>query len=179
MALIDKLESIQGQTSALLDYANGVTGAGDTRLGDAIRTLADGYGGGCGIEPYYTETVEVTTDLTAGGTQDIRINRITDLNIPTLLVVRHLSDAPVDNAIYAATWVTQYKGDNNPTVTNTLNRLQSGASLGASSSYGIRHYQTNTYNKFQSIRFAGNASYPIYPGAYSVSYYDLSAVLGG
>lgn len=38
-------ESFPAKLSALLAYANSVTGAGDVRLGDAIRTLCEGYGG--------------------------------------------------------------------------------------------------------------------------------------
>lgn len=34
--------------TALTTYANGVTGASDTTLSDAVSTLADGYGGGGG-----------------------------------------------------------------------------------------------------------------------------------
>lgn len=37
------------QMSALLAYANEVTGASDTKLGDAVYSLAEGYGGGGGI----------------------------------------------------------------------------------------------------------------------------------
>lgn len=39
-------DSFPAKLSALLAYSNGVTGAGDVRLGDAIRTLCEGYGGG-------------------------------------------------------------------------------------------------------------------------------------
>lgn len=48
MALIQKLNDIKSQTDALLTYANETTGAGDTRLGDAVKTLADGFGSGGG-----------------------------------------------------------------------------------------------------------------------------------
>ena len=60
----EKLEAINAQTTALLDYANGVTGAADTRLGDAVRTLADGYGqgGGGGLE----FLGECTVDMSVG-----------------------------------------------------------------------------------------------------------------
>lgn len=36
--------------NALTTYANGVTGASDTNLTDAVHTLADGYGQGGGAE---------------------------------------------------------------------------------------------------------------------------------
>lgn len=45
-ALTEKMNEIEAQRSALLAYANETTGVGDTRLGDAVRTLVDGYGQG-------------------------------------------------------------------------------------------------------------------------------------
>lgn len=38
--------AISSRLAALLAYANETTGAGDTTMGDAIRTLCEGYGGG-------------------------------------------------------------------------------------------------------------------------------------
>ena len=46
MGLTEKLIQIKSETDALLEYANQATNAGDTKLGDAIRTLADGFGKG-------------------------------------------------------------------------------------------------------------------------------------
>ena len=37
---------MSAKLAALLAYSNEVTGAGDTRMGDAIKTLCEGYGGG-------------------------------------------------------------------------------------------------------------------------------------
>ena len=60
--------------NALTTYANGVTGASDTNLSDAVRSLADGYGGGgsgltfefigewTGYLPEYTNTYAESTD---------------------------------------------------------------------------------------------------------------------
>lgn len=42
---------MSAKLAALLAYSNEVTGAGDTRMGDAIKTLCEGYGGGEPIEP--------------------------------------------------------------------------------------------------------------------------------
>lgn len=36
----------KSRLDALLTYANGVTGQADTNIGDAIKTLCDGFGGG-------------------------------------------------------------------------------------------------------------------------------------
>ena len=53
MTLKSTLDDIKSRLTALLTYANGVTGESDTSIGDAIETLADGYGQG-GQEPYYS-----------------------------------------------------------------------------------------------------------------------------
>lgn len=44
----EKLTASKNGLDALLAYANGVTGGADANIGDAIRTLADGYGQGGG-----------------------------------------------------------------------------------------------------------------------------------
>ena len=54
MALKTTLEDTQDRLEALLTYANSVTGASDTSLGDAIETLANGYGQGGGEQIYYS-----------------------------------------------------------------------------------------------------------------------------
>lgn len=46
MTLKSTLDDIKSRLTALLAYANGVTGESDTSIGDAIETLADGYGQG-------------------------------------------------------------------------------------------------------------------------------------
>lgn len=75
MALIDKAlaalandQEISAQTSALLDYANGVTGAADTRLGDAVRSLAAGYGKGGGNVWDTVVDTTLTEDMTTAYT---------------------------------------------------------------------------------------------------------------
>lgn len=47
--------------TALTTYANGVTGESDTTLSDAVASLADGYGGGSGLE-YEEGTYTATED---------------------------------------------------------------------------------------------------------------------
>lgn len=46
--LKDKLTQIKDEDNALLSYANERTGSNDTKLGDAVKTLADGFGSGGG-----------------------------------------------------------------------------------------------------------------------------------
>lgn len=73
MALTDVLTDIKSRLNALVTYANGVTGASDTSVGDAVRTLAAGYGqGGSGKsleEIYSLDYVVETSDTSAPSTQ--------------------------------------------------------------------------------------------------------------
>lgn len=46
MALKTTLESVKSRLDALLIYANSVTGASDTSIGDAVYTLAEQIRGG-------------------------------------------------------------------------------------------------------------------------------------
>lgn len=50
MTIGEKLEASKNGLDALLDYANRTTGADDSNIGDAIKTLADGYGGGSDVD---------------------------------------------------------------------------------------------------------------------------------
>lgn len=64
--------------SGLLTYANGVTGESDTNLGDAVRTLADGYGGGGGLPTGFTAiatgTHTLSEDVPGGSTFTVTHN---------------------------------------------------------------------------------------------------------
>lgn len=67
MAIKQTLEDSKSRLDALLTYANGVTGAEDTNIGDAIKTLCDGYGrGGSGGELVQT-TYTFDTDTSCNG----------------------------------------------------------------------------------------------------------------
>lgn len=48
MSLLDTLQDTKNRLSALLAFANQKTGADDSNIGDAIKTLADGFGSGGG-----------------------------------------------------------------------------------------------------------------------------------
>ena len=52
MSLLDKLSQAKTTLDNLLAFANNKTGKGDTSIGDAIKTLADGYGGGSSDVPF-------------------------------------------------------------------------------------------------------------------------------
>lgn len=85
MGLTEKLTDIKSQTDALISYANETTGADDTRLGDAIQSLVDGFGQGGGSsfeqnsELIFEDTFEIQEDITSGtvsnlfSTQNIKV----------------------------------------------------------------------------------------------------------
>lgn len=61
MALKTTLDNTKDRLDALLTYANSVTGAEDTSVGDAIETLANGYGQGGGLTPPQWCNVQTVT----------------------------------------------------------------------------------------------------------------------
>lgn len=54
--IAEKLTASKNGLTALLDYANQTTGQSDTNIGDAVKTLADGYGKGEEIQEFYIDT---------------------------------------------------------------------------------------------------------------------------
>lgn len=62
---------LSARLAALLTYANETTGAGDTSIGDAVRTLVDGYGAGSKELVFYDKlisdgTAYIATDYIPG-----------------------------------------------------------------------------------------------------------------
>lgn len=49
------MATLTNQIKALIDFANETTGKADTRLGDAVKSLADGYKGGGRLPSEYQE----------------------------------------------------------------------------------------------------------------------------
>lgn len=50
MSITEKLTASKNALASLLTFANAKTGKSDPDIGEAIRTLVDGYGGGGGIK---------------------------------------------------------------------------------------------------------------------------------
>ena len=74
MPLKTTLEDTQDRLEALLTYANSVTGVEDTSVGDAIETLANGYGQGGSPLPIHLEllaTWEADLEEYTGTTTEI------------------------------------------------------------------------------------------------------------
>ena len=58
MSIKETLTESKNKLDALLDFANNTTGNSDTNIGDAIKTLADGFGQGGGEVESGTITIE-------------------------------------------------------------------------------------------------------------------------
>lgn len=67
--------------TALTRYANEVTGASDTTLSDAVRTLCDGYGGGGGYTVNEVVERDYTGDMVYTGTGNLRAYVLAGSNI--------------------------------------------------------------------------------------------------
>lgn len=66
---------LSDEMMALLNYANETTEGADSNLGDAVKTLCDGYmQGGGGEDPLPPKTVDVTYFINAVGSQSIAYN---------------------------------------------------------------------------------------------------------
>lgn len=70
MDLSESLVEIENERSALLSYANGVTGESDDRLGEAVRRLADGFGTG-GSEDVLLFETEMAVKTSNTSAEDI------------------------------------------------------------------------------------------------------------
>lgn len=54
--------SLTSKIQTLIDYANETTGAGDELLGEAVKTLCEGYGGGGGVPTFYDYLMPTTNN---------------------------------------------------------------------------------------------------------------------
>lgn len=74
-------EDLTDSINALTAYANEITGKSDTTLSDAVASLADGYGGGGTVYPFFVsyERVDVTEDLTSMTTLQFLNSYLPDL----------------------------------------------------------------------------------------------------
>ncbi len=140
MALKSTLGDIKSRLTALLTYANGVTGESDTNICDAIQTLADGYGQG-GVEVYeatsgalYTKTIQLeSTTLECIYKGCTELEEVTVVNATSAPQGFLYNNAKLRRVIM-------------PKITNP-------------SSYIIRQ-QGSTYNKLEEVQI-GSVGYPV------------------
>lgn len=75
-SIMDNDRSFKEQIDALLSFANDTTKAGDVELGEAIRTLCDGFGQGGGLDKVFDESI--TYNLSANTDFDTKILTLAD-----------------------------------------------------------------------------------------------------
>jgi len=141
MALKTTLDDTKDRLDALLTYANSVTGAEDTSVGDAIETLANGYGQGGGLTPPQwgnVETVDIGENSVTNGNN---IESYFRDNCPNFMFAV-LKEEPsvnyqallVSNAIGFLRWRTGNKIESKQNISNFDARLIEGT-----------HYDVYTY----------------------------------
>lgn len=140
MALSEKLVEIKSETDALIAYANNTTGEADTRLGDAVQTLVEGFGGG--------EAMETWTRLGD-------VSATADDNTNELIISGNFTQYKKFRVLFEC----QAAGTGNATI--SINNL-------VSSSYKISPYLNQVYNVYdaiidfdeqmQAVRFRGFAN---------------------
>ncbi len=176
--------------TALTTYANGVTGASDTTLSDAVRTLADGYGGGgsgpafeligewTGYLPEYTNTS--TTETTDTGID------IKNANYAWILIVITCDGTYTNNNDWGGLAITfggRYKSNGNyfggSTIgqrrTPTLTFADMGDNSQTYSSYGV-FLNANVSNIVLGRKAHGTACPKLMAGNYTVKAYGLTAL---
>lgn len=112
MGIKEIIDDSKSRLDALLTYANGVTGADDSNIGDAVKTLADGFGGGGGAKVCEV-IIQPTTNL--GMTSDYVINH--DLGVvPDLCYVydTQMDVIPTENGLAWACILTALISPTNP-----------------------------------------------------------------
>lgn len=91
--ITDKITESKQSLDALLTYANGVTGADDTSIGDAVKTLCDGYGQGGDTEMEDAligrkGTRYANDRVTVSGAEALAYwETLTDIDMPNLVVM--------------------------------------------------------------------------------------------
>lgn len=195
MALKSTLDDIKDRLDALLTYANGVTGESDTSIGDAIQTLADGYGQGGSSLPIQLELIgtwtgylEEYTDTTTWEYTETGIDIINSPYIYFLVTVvcdGNYSDTSITNYWSGAEFIiggkystkkffgasgAGYRGVIRP---QTNSDITSG--MTAWTSYGIAY--SNNQNTFRMGRKCHSTHCPkIMGGNYTVNVYGISGI---
>lgn len=93
------------QIQALINYANETTGKSDTHLGDAIKSLSDGYGQGGGSDDAFKAFIEGTaTEFTVpDGVTTIRTNAFSDISTLERITLPNTVKAINSLAFYGCT----------------------------------------------------------------------------
>lgn len=87
MSIKQRIDAQTDALSALLTYANDATSAGDTDIGEAIRTLVDGYGkGGGGIPGFDRMSTGEWLATSTGNQRQVSISHNLGINAKVFII---------------------------------------------------------------------------------------------
>lgn len=148
-----KISSLDYAADAYLNYANSVTGAEDTNVGDAIMRLAAGYGQGGGFK---------SAQRVISGTSKIEISDI-DLTAARVIIIDFVSRVKDGNsvAVYAGRAV---KFDES-TITPALDaaRTETTTSGGKEYAHSLDNKNYLSWSSLELFGFAGGNPYVAIP----------------
>lgn len=113
MSLTSTLQDTKNRLTAMLAFANNKTGADDSNIGDAIKTLCDGYGsGGGGVRKVIVDIVpdsDLLITASATLTAQTGVDEIPDLIMmycPDMAewISDHSSNLPTTSTIQSGLW---------------------------------------------------------------------------
>ena len=191
MGLSENLAEIKSKADALIDYANDITGAEDTTLGDAVKTLADGYGGGSSEYPKLIWSTEYVLEADGTGTaSDEMITNITQSDIEPYhqylfkITLKEKSEAStlttymLDNNYLLNIYDNTYFYDTGTTLigfytTNNVSSTSGGKYR--QTNYGLRLYRFNGKTGKYKFWIQNTAC----AGTYTIAIYDLGEIIPG
>ena len=97
MTYQDRIDAKASEIELLTAYANGVTGQDDSNIGDAIKTLCDGFGGGGGVL-----TIEYTPVIDVRAASNVYINHGL-AKVPSVIIA--VTDDELDDYTGATSYV--------------------------------------------------------------------------
>lgn len=88
MSITSTLQDTKARLDSLLEYANETTGQSDVSIGDAIKTLADGFGGGGDNKNFFVHTFTEQIATSASGSNIVIPHNLG--KIPTYVDVEYI-----------------------------------------------------------------------------------------
>lgn len=181
MSLLDKLSQAKTTLDNLLAFANNKTGKGDTSIGDAIKTLVDGYGGGSGGTPFEWGGMNAT--LVSEYSEDFTLEDTSFVKGETYSSTATTLLASVSNKYTNTTGSPTYAyGDKDIVVVQTINcevEHEEGASNVSKMLKGS-YVMVSWFSKRKTTDTSAKTSRQVYStntGYVGIKYYNASGVL--
>lgn len=182
MGLAEKLTEIKSETNALLGFANETTGEEDTRLGDAVKRLADGYGGGGshGMEKLFEGSFSIGSGLNNSNSANLltvpSTVRYSALDFLIFKISPNFAESDNSYLKFATGFLFHQSA---PQIVGGLGATNSFFSGSPAQNRGIYVAKINSSSGDITIGYSLSASQYIRAGSWSVSIYKYSITASG